>query len=395
MTKPAAKEWYNLQRLSKEEDHPHLMVALGAYWHGSHFFILQEEAEKSLHDYLKEPGDKFESQELWTQMQGVAEGLNTLHKLYKGTKIAYHQDLKPANILIVKRKLKIADFGLLEFKPATLPGDTDPTGIPNDHNTGYYAAPRQERYTRDCDIWSLGCIMSEVATCDIQGWEGVSDYKKARMADGASGRDTPRFFHGQQVKDAVLRRHTQLHDYVQSAMLTDGNSTMQFQKRFYNKNFFELLNRMFRQDRMSAKLLEVPGEGTGPDATHVVETLETLREEAFPTTVLNNKVGNLSLEQCLQDAESLGSSMETHLTGFRDILNRKNRARFPATTVTALKQYIVNLQHKQHAERRQQGLARLGPLLEKFGQFGELITTLPNVGETMGFIWVIRSQPAE
>jgi serine/threonine protein kinase len=302
--------------------------------------------------------------------------------------------LKPANILIVKRKLKIADFGLLEFKPVTLPGDTDSTGIPNNHNTGYYAAPRRGRYTRDCDIWSLGCIMSEIATCDIQGREGVSEYKKARMADGASGRDTPRFFYGQDVKGAVLRRHTQLHDFVQSAMPTDGNSTMQFQKRFYNEEFFELLNRMFRQDRMPVNLPEIQGEDTGLDAAHVVKTLDTLRKEAFPTTVLDNKVGDLSLEQYLQDAESLRSSMEVHLIVFRDILNRKNRVIFPATTVTALKQYIVNLQHKQHSERRQQGLARLGPFLERFGQFGELITTLPSVGEAMGFIWVSGSQPA-
>ncbi|KAJ5020983.1 kinase-like domain-containing protein, partial [Bipolaris maydis] len=141
MHRSAAKEWYNLQRLSKEKDHPHLMPALGAYWHGSYFFILQEEAEQSLHDYLKDPSDTFEPQELWTQMQGIAEGLSMLHNLYKDTKIAYHQDLKPANILIVKRKLKIADFGLLELRPVALPGDTDMTGIPNNHVTGFYAAP--------------------------------------------------------------------------------------------------------------------------------------------------------------------------------------------------------------------------------------------------------------
>jgi hypothetical protein len=87
--------------------------------------------------------------------------------------------------------------------------------------------------------------------------------------------------------------------------------------------------------------------------------------------------------------------MEACLTDFRNILNKKNQARFPATTVTALQQYIVNLQHKQHAERRQQGLARLKPFLESFGQFSELITTLPSVGVTMGFIWVSGSQPAE
>ncbi|CAN9258700.1 unnamed protein product [Alternaria alternata] len=380
MQKSAAKEWYNLQRLSREEDHPHLMVALGAYWHGSYFFILQEEAEQSLHDYLNEPGDKFESRELWTQMQGIAEGLSTIHKLYKGTKMAYHQDLNPANILIVKRKLKIADFGLLELGPVTL------TGIPK-YVTGLYAAPCQAKYTQDCDIWSLACIMSEVATFDIHGPEGVSHYKNARMADGVSGRDPPRFFRGQQVKEAVLLMHTQLYDHVQSATSTDANSTAQFQKAFYNREFFELLDKMLRRGRVSAELLEVPDEGIPPDAAHVVETLEKLRKEALPTTALHDRGEPLEMEQYLQDVESLGSAMEAQFTGFGEMLNRENRARFSTTTLTALKQYIVNLQHTQHVERRQRGLARLGPFLERFSEFGEFIATLPSVGEIMGFIW--------
>jgi serine/threonine protein kinase len=393
MQKSAAKEWYNLQRLS--EDHPHLMVALGAYWHGSYFFILQEEAEQSLHDYLKEPGDRFESQELWTQMQGIAEGLNTLHKLYEGTKIAYHQDLKPANILIVKRKLKIADFGLLELKPVTLPGDTDMTGIPNNHVTGFYAAPRQAKYTRECDIWSLGCIMSEVATFDIHGPEGVSHYKHARMADGASGHDPPRFYRGKDVKESVLLMHTQLYDRVQSAASDNGNATDQFQRAFYNKEFFGLLDKMFKWNRVSAGLQDVPDDGISLDAAHIVETLEKLRKEALPTIVLDDEVEQLSLEQYLQDAESLKSSMEAHFIGFGEILTPRNRARFSATTLTALKQYIVNLQHTQHAERRQQGLTRLAPFLERLGEFGELVATLSRAEDIMGFVWVCDFLPAE
>ena len=366
------------------------MVALGAYWHGSHFFILQEEADRSLHDYLKGPGDVLDSPELWTQMQGVAEGLNTLHELYKGTTIAYHQDLKPANILIVKGTMKIADFGLLELKPATLPTDTDPTGIPNEHNTGFYAAPRQGKYTREYDIWSLGCIMSEIATCDIQGRDGVSNYKKARTTDGSSGKDTPRFFYGREVKNAVLLRHKQLYASVQTSTPTDGNPTRQLRKKFYNERFFDLLNRMFRQDRVSANLLEVSHEGAGIDAALVVEELATLRKEAFPATILDDGIGNLTLEQCLQDVDTLGPSIKAHLIDFKSMLNRKNRDIFQATAVTDLKQYIVNLQDKQHVERRQQGLGRLGPFLERFGEFGELIATLPSSGEIMGFVWVCQ-----
>ncbi|KAI4906485.1 hypothetical protein J4E90_010559 [Alternaria incomplexa] len=286
MGKAVAKEWYNLQRLSKEENHPHLMVALGAYWHGSHFFILQEEADGSLHDYLKGPGDVFDFRELWAQMQGVVEGLNTLHKLYKGTRIEYHQNLKPANILIVKGTMKIADFGLIELKAATLAADADPTDVPNEHNTGYYAAPRRGGYTRECDIWSLGCIMSEVATCDIQGRDGVSHYKKARMADGPSGKDTPRFSYGRKVKDAVIFMHKQLYASVQSSTPTDGNPTRQLQKRFYNERFFDLLNKMFWWGRASADLPEVSDKGIGLDAAHVIETLQKLRKEILPSLPL-------------------------------------------------------------------------------------------------------------
>jgi hypothetical protein len=189
--------------------------------------------------------------------------------------------------------------------------------------------------------------------------------------------------------------HTQLYDHVQSAVSNDGKSTAQFQRAFYNKEFFELLDRMFKRDRIFADLLDVPDDGLSLDAAHVVKTLEKLRKEASSTTVPNHEVEQLSLEQYLQDAESLKTSMEAHLIGFREILNRSNRARFPATTLTALKQYVVNLQHTQHVERRQQGLARLGPFLERLDEFGELIASLSSAVEIMGFVWVCCFLPAE
>jgi len=328
-------------------------------------------------------------------MQGVTEGLNTLHKLYKGTKTAYHRDLKPANILIVKRTLKIADFGLLEFKPVTLPGGTDSTGIPNDHNTGYYAAPHQTTYTRDCDIWSLGCIMSEVATCDIRGRDGVSSYKQARMHDGATGKDTPRFFSGQHVKKSVLHMHTQLYEFVQSPSPIIENPTTQLQKKFYNEKFFDLLNKMFRWGRASTNSSEVPHEDIRPDAAHIVEMLEALRKEAYPAIDLDDRIDSLSLDQCLQEAHLLSSSMEMHLVDFKESLTWRNRTTFWATTVTDLKQYIVNLQHIQHRERRQQGFGRLELFLERFEEFGGLITNLPNAEEIMASIWVCNSQATD
>lgn len=389
MVKSAAKEWNNLQRLSKEENHPHLMAVLGAYWHGNHFFILQEAAEQSLHDYLKGEGDIFKSEELWKQMKGISHGLATLHKLYKGTKIAYHQDLKPANILIVKRMLKIADFGLLEFKPVSLDDETGSTGIPNAHNAGYYAAPRQGNYTRDSDMWSLGCIMSELATFDVQGPDEVKSYREARISNSPSGKDIPRFFYGRNVKDAVLKRHGSIFDRVQSQECTDGNTaSKQFQKKFYTKEFFSLLNGMFKQTQDSMISFEISNQASVPNADFVAETIERLLREAASGSVHDNQIENLSIEQCQLDAEALNSSLHTHLKGLKDVLNRRNMEEFPFATLDNLKQCVVDLQAKQEAERRQRGLMRLDCFLLSFENFGELIKGLPSAKELMGFIWV-------
>lgn len=237
--------------------------------------------------------------------------------------------------------------------------------------------------------------MSEVAACDIQGPQGVNDYRNARMADGPSGRDIPRFFRGQKVKDAVVRMHAQLYDHVQSTIPTNGDLKIQFQRNFYTKEFFGVLDRMFKRDRTSADLLDMPGEEITLDAAQIAETLKRLRKEGLPPILLDNGVGQLGFDEHLQDAERLQSLMEACLTGFTDILNRRNGKRFPATTVNILKQYVVNLQHMQHAAGRQQGLARLGPFLERFGEFAELVATLPRVQEIMGFIWVSGVLSAE
>jgi serine/threonine protein kinase len=367
------------------------MVALGAYQHGDQFFILQEEAEQSLHDYLKEDRDQMKSDRLWKQVMGIADGLATLHKCYKGLKIAYHQDLKPANILIVNGVFKIADFGLLVFKPVSSLDDTGSTGVPNAHNTGVYAAPRQGNYTRDSDIWSLGCIISELATFDIQGRDEVKSYKEARTADGQSGKDFPRFFYGQTkvVKKSVIERHSLLFSWVQSNVPENGNTDQtQFRKGFYTKDFFDLLNSTFKSLPDSTDLLEVTHKFAVPSAGLIAETIEKLRSAALPASALNNEIENLNLEQNRLNVEILSVSLGAHLTDFKKVLTRRNASRFTASTLADLKQCAVDLQARQHAERRQQGLSDLKPFLEGFEQFGELIMCLPNATEFMGFVWV-------
>jgi len=367
------------------------MPALGAYWHGDIFFILQEEADMSLHDYLsKGQGVIYKSSDLWRQVQGLAEGINILHNLYQGTKIAYHQDLKPANILIVRGIMKIADFGLLEFKPVLL-DETGSTGVVSSHNTGYYAPPRQGQYTRKDDIWSLACIISELATADIQGRDEIPKYREARTADGQHGRDTPAFFLGTHVKNQVLDRHRQLQRMIQTQEPTgQDDTTSVFQRKFYTAAFFALLNSMFRHGDSSGSLLAVPGQALIPDAGRVAEALEALRKEAMPAPSLNvqGETTGSSSQRDVGNTEGLVISMDNILSKFQSSLSRKEEERFGQVNLANMKQFLINLQAKQRSERRQQGLKRLSPFLEAFEQFGELLGKFCVPDTFMAFIWV-------
>jgi serine/threonine protein kinase len=279
------REWDTHIRLANNITGPasnHIMPALGAYLHGDIFFILMEDADCSLQKYLSTTNqDQYDSEGLWQQAEGLSRGLAALHSKYEPFGIkAYHQDLKPANILIIRGIMKIADFGLLEFKTDVTAdsGDTDASGVPKKFNTGSYRAPGN-RATREADVWSLACIFSELATSDIQGMKEVEQYRALRRqdTDNPSGKDEPKFFARTAVKKSVLNRHEILRNLAKNAK--DGTIT-DFQKRFYCDKFFVLLNSMFQHSAGSGEMLGVPTTIHAPEAKNIMTELRKLREEA-------------------------------------------------------------------------------------------------------------------
>lgn len=93
---------------------------------------------------------------IWHVAIQCLKGLKSLHKI----KI-FHRDIKSANILINKDHtvFKLADMNVSKI--------SDNGMAKTQAGTPYYASPevwQESPYTCKCDIWSLGCVLYEMAT---------------------------------------------------------------------------------------------------------------------------------------------------------------------------------------------------------------------------------------
>ena len=97
---------------------------------------------------------KLSEEEIRDIMYQTLLGLSFMHKYG-----FFHRDMKPENLLLVGKKIKIADFGLAR-EIRSLPPYTEYV------STRYYRAPecilQFTNYNSPIDIWGLGCIMAEM-----------------------------------------------------------------------------------------------------------------------------------------------------------------------------------------------------------------------------------------
>lgn len=162
----------------------------------------------TLYDFLRsDHGRPYSSQSIMSLLRGVyglAEALHHIHSFAfienwkKLRLLGYYRDLKPRNILVQGERFMIADFGFANFKGSGI-GVGEATYRPPESEVG------RGDVGQAYDIWSFGCILTEVATFAVWGAEGVRDFAERRTTRVTPLRISDYFHDGAGVKPEVLQ----------------------------------------------------------------------------------------------------------------------------------------------------------------------------------------------
>ena len=195
-----------------ELKHNNIIELLATYAYGHVFNMIFPLAETTLFAYLREadmPRSQAERRWLFHGMYEIASALEAIHHFHLQTRelelyqIGCHHDLKPQNILVQGKKLLIADFGLARFKDIDQSSRTDWK-----KGTSTYGSPESGEGStvgRSHDMWSLGCILCEVATFSVRGRQGVIAFADRRVTNVAPNKSNDYFHDGQAVKPEVFQ----------------------------------------------------------------------------------------------------------------------------------------------------------------------------------------------
>ena len=146
---------YSIRELTilKSLEHENIVKYFEYMSNSMNLFIFMEVLDCSLKDYIPTLFQKNNETKYYI-LQQILFGLEYIHD-----KNLLHRDLKPQNILIKGKQIKIADFGLSKWK---IPDSQDTPGMV----TLWYRAPEiligSREYTNAIDIWSFGCIYYEM-----------------------------------------------------------------------------------------------------------------------------------------------------------------------------------------------------------------------------------------
>jgi serine/threonine protein kinase len=183
-------------------DHPHIVRVFCTYEEKTRFAIILEPlANCDLEAYLEQtPTPSTPSSEdaslVWKWLRCLSNALDFIH-----SKEIRHKDIKTRNILIKDNDIVFADFG---SSHAFLDEGNSVTEGPAFGHTITYCAPEVvgwQKRGRAADIFSLGCVFTEMAT--FLGGKTISDYYEARAKpNDATGSETHAYHQTLDLVDA-------------------------------------------------------------------------------------------------------------------------------------------------------------------------------------------------
>merc|ERR1719283_609925 len=146
--------------LLKRLRHPNIVELDGVMYDQGDLFLVFEFMSCDLRGFLDDlPPKKYLDTKLLKKFSYLlTEGIRFCH-----ARRILHRDLKPQNILISDdHQVKIADFGLGREHGLPI------CELTHEVVTLWYRPPEillgKKRYSGSCDVWGIGCILSEMAT---------------------------------------------------------------------------------------------------------------------------------------------------------------------------------------------------------------------------------------
>jgi Protein kinase domain len=147
--------------------------------------------------------------ELLVALCGLSSAIRTIHtfKVDGFETIGCHHDLKPSNVLVRGKSLLLSDFGLSRFKDVKEDSRSYFRG-----GRGDYLAPecedlgdnfKKHQIRRSSDVWSFGCILTELLTLFFKGAEGVARFRSLRTF-ARDGINYYRFHRGLEVPNSSV-----------------------------------------------------------------------------------------------------------------------------------------------------------------------------------------------
>lgn len=259
----------NLKTLhSSLSGHDRIVSYLAVITVGNEFNILSPLANFDLEKFLYEDQAIFPNPTITTLLRESANVSGAIHFLHNNLQISgqslfcCHMDLKPDNILVYSDpqcpvgKWKISDFGISALNEdksehgssrtssgrLNVPGVKDlvrsitTVKVTPKRGPGIYQAPEAQassgRIGRSSDIWSFGCILSEVLARGIGGTKLVNELAEQRgMNPDNAGKYKHDYFCRESSNERILNPHVRnwLHSDVLGCSDAERTSSRQCQ----------------------------------------------------------------------------------------------------------------------------------------------------------------------